>query len=39
MDLEGVHPDDFLRRINEAKVKMPVGPASLHVNVNNSLCS
>lgn len=37
MNLEGVHPDDFLRRINEAKVKMPVGPALLHVNVNNSL--
>lgn len=36
MNLEGVHPDDFLR-INEAKVKTLVGPALLHVNVHNSL--
>lgn len=25
MNLERVHPDDFLRRINEVKVKMPTG--------------
>ena len=40
VDLERVHPDGFLRRVSEVKVKVPTtGTALLQVNRNNPLFS